>query len=263
VSGDGVGIHDVRRGQGPPVVLLHGFACSHAVWAAVVERLGDGYETVAFDLPGFGASERIEGSFSLADLATKVDDALGSSGIVDAVVVGHSMGGMVAQHLYAKAPERVGGLVLCGTTSSAGTSYQQATVQLRELVRTQGSGALGAALGLGVFGADYRRTHAAQVEEFVADVAACDEAVLIATLNAITQFDLTDRLVRVTVPCAVVVGDGDPFVEDCRLLASSISGASLSVPEGVGHMEPIESPGEVAAAIEEVVRTVREKRGGQ
>ena len=170
------------------------------------------------------------------------------------------MGGMVAQHLYAKAPERVGGLVLCGTTSSAGTSYQQATVQLRELVRTQGSGALGAALGLGVFGADYRRTHAAQVEEFVADVAACDEAVLIATLNAITQFDLTDRLVRVTVPCAVVVGDGDPFVEDCRLLASSISGASLSVPEGVGHMEPIESPGEVAAAIEEVVE--RSERSG-
>ena len=263
MAGDGVRIHAVRRGQGPPVVLLHGFVCTHAVWAAVVERLGDAYETMAFDLPGFGTSERIEGSFSLADLATEVDDALGSWGVVDAVVVGHSMGGMVAQHLYAKAPERVGELVLCGTTSSAGTSYQQATVQLRELVRSQGSGALAAAMGPGVFGADYLRTHAAQVEEFVADVAVCDEAVLIATLNAITQFDLTDQLVHVTVPCAVVVGDGDPFVEDCRLLASSIGGAALSVLEGVGHMEPMESPGGVAAGIEEVVRTVREKRGGQ
>jgi pimeloyl-ACP methyl ester carboxylesterase len=244
-------------------MLLHGFAGSHAVWAAVVERLGDAYQTVAFDLPGFGASKRIEGSFSLADLATEVDDTLGSSGIAEAVVVGHSTGGMVAQHLYAQAPGRVGGLVLCGTTSSAGTSYQQATLQLTELVRTQGPGALAAAMGPGLFGADYLRTHVAQVEEFVADVAACDEAVLIATLNAITHFDLTERLVHVPVPCAVVVGDGDPFFEDCRLLASSIGGASLSVLEGVGHMEPMESPGEVAAAIEEIVRMVREKRAGR
>ena len=87
--------------------------------------------------------------------------------------------------------------------------------------------------------------------------------VLIATLNAITHFDLTERLAHVSVPCAVVVGDGDPFLEDCRLLASSIGGASLSVLEGVGHMEPMESPGEVAAAIEEVVRRVRETRGGR
>ena len=124
-------------------------------------------------------------------------------------------------------------------------------MQLKSSIKTQGSAALAAAMAPGLFGADYLRTHVAQVEEFVADVAACDEAVLIATLNAITHFDLTERLVHISVPCAVVVGDGDPFLEDCRLLAGSIGGASLSVVEGVGHMEPMESPGEVAAAIEE------------
>ena len=101
-------------------MLLHGWACSHAVWAPVVEQLGQACETVALDLPGFGASERIEGAFTLADLATAVDDALESLGVIDAVVVGHSMGGMVVQHLYAISRRRVAGLVLCGTTSGGG-----------------------------------------------------------------------------------------------------------------------------------------------
>jgi 3-oxoadipate enol-lactonase len=263
MSESGGRVHAARRGQGPPVVLLHGWACSSAVWLAVVEDLGDAYATVAFDLPGFGASERIEGSFSLADLAAEVDHALESSGVTDAVVVGHSMGGMVLQHLYAKSPERVRGIVLCGTTSAASGPYQQTTLQLKELINTQGSATLGAAMGPGLFGDAYRQTHPIQVDEFIAEVATCDEAVLSAALDAIAPFDLTDQLGRITVPCAVVVGDVDPFLEDCRLLAKAINGASLSVLHGVGHMEPMESPGEVAAAVEEVVRMVGEKRGGQ
>ncbi len=118
-------------------------------------------------------------------------------------------------------------------------------------------------MGSGLFGDAYRQTHPIQVDEFIAEVAACDEAVLSAALDAITQFDLTDQLGHITVPCAVVVGDLDPFLEDCRLLAKFIHGASLSVLDGVGHMEPMESPCEVAAAIEEVVRMVGEQRGGQ
>ena len=176
MSGNGVGMHAVRRGKGSPVVLVHGWACSHAVWAPVVDELGEAYETVAFDLPGFGASERMEGAFTLADLATAVDDALESLGVVDAVVVGHSMGGMVVQHLYAISPKRVAGLVLCGTTSAAGPPYQQTTKQLNELIKAQGSAALAAAMAPGLFGARYRQTHVTQVEEFVEEVAACDEA---------------------------------------------------------------------------------------
>ena len=136
----GVRLHAVRRGTGPTVVLVHGWACSSAVWALVTERLEGAYETVAFDLPGFGASETIEGSFSLADVATSLEEALESFGIVDAVVVGHSMGGMVVQHLYAQSPERVAGLVLCGTTSAAGAPYQEANLQLKGLIRSAGPG---------------------------------------------------------------------------------------------------------------------------
>ena len=141
--------------------------------------------------------------------------------------------------------------------------YRQTTMQLNELINAQGSAALAAAMAPGLFGAGYRQTHVTQVEEFVAEVAACDAAALTAGLDAITHFDLTDQLGQISVPCAVVVGDADPFLEDCRLLASSIGGASLSILQGVGHMEPMESPGEVAAAIEEVVGMAEEKRNGQ
>jgi 3-oxoadipate enol-lactonase len=259
----GVRLHAVRWGKGPTVIFVHGWACSSAVWALVTERLGGAYETVAFDLPGFGASEAIEGSFSLADVATSVGETLESFGIVDAVVVGHSMGGMVVQHLYAQSPERVAGLVLCGTTSAAGAPYQETNLQLKGLIDAQGPGALAAALGPGLFGDQWRNTHTVEVEEFTAEVAACDATALTASLDAITQFDLTDQLGNISVPCAVVVGDADPFLEDCRLLATSIDGALLSILPGVGHMEPMESPDEVAAAIEEIVRMVNEKRSVQ
>ncbi len=263
MAGNDGQLHAVRRGRGPSVVLLHGWACSHTVWTAVVDRLGDAYDSIALDLPGFGASARLDGPFSLADLATAVDKALESSGVTEAVVVGHSMGGMVAQHLYVKAPERVRGLVLCGTTSASGAAYQQTAQQLRELIDAQGSAALAAAMGPGLFGDRYRQTHAAQVEEFVAEVAACDAGALTAALDAIAPFDLTDQLAHIAVPCAVVVGDADPFLEDCRLLARSIGGASLSLVDGVGHMEPMESPDEVAAAIEENVHAAGEHGDGQ
>lgn len=263
MAGNGARLHAVRRRDGFPVILLHGWACSHAVWAPVVEHLGDTYGTVAFDLPGFGSSERIEGAFSLADLATAVDDALESLGVIDAVVVGHSMGGMVAQHLYARSPKRVGGLVLVGTTSAAGVPYQQSTQLLKELINAQGTAALAAVMGPGLFGEKYRQTHVTQVEEFVEEVAGCDGLALTAALDAIGQFDLTDQLAHITVPCAVVVGDADPFLEDCRVLAASIAGAWLSVVEGIGHMEPMESPDDVVAAIAEVVHVVRERRSEQ
>jgi pimeloyl-ACP methyl ester carboxylesterase len=263
MPGVGVRMHAERRGKGPPVVLIHGWACSSAVWSSVTERVGGANATVAFDLPGFGASEKLGEPFSLADLALAIDEALEAFGTADAVVVGHSMGGMVAQHLYAKSPQRVAGLVLCGTTSAAGTPYQETNQQLKGLITSQGPAALAAAMGPGLFGDQYRETRTSEVEEFIAEVAMCDEAALTASLDAITQFDLTDQLGNISVPCTVVVGDADPFLEDCRLLAESIDGASLLILEGVGHMEPMESPGAVAGAIEEVVRMVSEKRGRQ
>ncbi len=148
MSEGGARINAVRRGQGPSVVLLHGWACSSAVWREVTDCLKDAYETVAFDLPGFGASERIVGSFSLADLATEIDHEIESSGVDGAVVVGHSMGGMVLQHLYAKSPERVRGMVLCGTTSAASRPYQQTTQQLKELINDPGLGSPGRSHGI-------------------------------------------------------------------------------------------------------------------
>ena len=228
-------MHAVRRGKGPPSCFSTGsparMQCGRPSWSVS----GTAYETVAFDLPGFGASEKIEGTFSLADLAAAVDDALGSQGLVDAVVVGHSMGGMVAQHLYARSPERVAGLVLCGTTSSAGSGHtSRPRSQLKDSMNTQGSAAWAAAMGPGLFGARYQADERSQIEEFSQRSAACDESVLSAALDAITHFDLTDQLARIAVPCAVVVGDADPFLEDCRFLAQSISGASLSVLGGRG-----------------------------
>ncbi|HRP79490.1 MAG TPA: alpha/beta fold hydrolase [Aquamicrobium sp.] len=99
-------------GEGIPVVLLHGFGASHAVWAGIAERLGRETAVLAYDLPGHGGSydfpdagpPKVAASAILADLAAR--------GIDRAHLVGHSMGGAVAALMALIEPQRVASLTL-------------------------------------------------------------------------------------------------------------------------------------------------------
>src|SRR5690606_41262855 len=99
-------------GEGIPVVLLHGFGASHAVWAGIAERLGRETAVLAYDLPGHGGSydfpdagpPKVAASAILADLAAR--------GIDRAHLVGHSMGGAVAVLMALIEPQRAASLTL-------------------------------------------------------------------------------------------------------------------------------------------------------
>jgi pimeloyl-ACP methyl ester carboxylesterase len=104
-----------RRGQGAPLVLLHGYMMSHWYFHAVLPRLADTYDVVAIDLPGFGESDRPSPDhypYDLGSFAATAGQVLATLGIARASVVGHSMGGGVALTLAARHPERVERLVL-------------------------------------------------------------------------------------------------------------------------------------------------------
>ena len=97
--------------SGRPMVLLHGLGESRADWDGVLGRLGQSHRTIAFDLRGHGRSDWPD-SYSVALMSHDVEHALDALPVSDAVVVGHSLGGMVAFDLTARRPDLVHALVV-------------------------------------------------------------------------------------------------------------------------------------------------------
>jgi pimeloyl-ACP methyl ester carboxylesterase len=115
VTVDGTRLHYIDRGEGLPVVLLHGNGSMIAdfVSSGITERVGSGYRIVAFDRPGFGYSERPRGrKWGPVEQARLLLQAFDRLDIDEAIVVGHSWGTLVALATALEDARRVAGLVL-------------------------------------------------------------------------------------------------------------------------------------------------------
>jgi pimeloyl-ACP methyl ester carboxylesterase len=105
-----------RAGTGPPVVLLHQTPRSWDEYRDVLPLLtAGGYAPVAFDTPGFGASDALDGEPTIERWAAAVHEGLDALGIERAAVVGHHTGGVIAVEVAAQRPQRVTALVLSST----------------------------------------------------------------------------------------------------------------------------------------------------
>jgi len=112
VQARGAALHVARSGNGPPLLLLHGWPEFWLTWAPVMERLADRYTLLAPDLRGFGDSDKPDGAFGPEDHAADMLALIEALGLGQVGVVGHDVGGAVMQPLARKAPERIAGLFL-------------------------------------------------------------------------------------------------------------------------------------------------------
>src|ERR1700712_4899049 len=107
-------------GGGPTVLMLHGTGGGHLAFAPQVETLAScGFRAVAWDMPGYGHSAPIE-PYTFKGLAESCIRLIESLQCESVALVGHGMGGMVAQEVVARRPDVVNRLVLCGTCSAFG-----------------------------------------------------------------------------------------------------------------------------------------------
>jgi len=112
-TAEGVTIHGVRSGKGPPVLLLHGHPQTHATWHEVAPRLvAAGYEVFATDLRGYGDSTRLPGgvghiNYSKRAMAKDQVEVMARLGHARFAVVGHDRGGRVAHRMALDSPRSV------------------------------------------------------------------------------------------------------------------------------------------------------------
>ena len=113
---NGVPLHHERTGAGEPLLLISGFTISSAVFEPVLDLYAERFEVITYDNRGSGRSGAPLRPSSMAELAADAAGLLDALGVPGAHVCGLSMGGMIAQELAIRFPERVRGLILGGTT---------------------------------------------------------------------------------------------------------------------------------------------------
>lgn len=268
LSVDGVALHVVERGDGPPVVLIHGNAVTHRDFEAsgLIDRLARRHRVIAFDRPGYGHSGRPRDRlWTPAAQAKLLHSALAQLGVEQAVVVGHSMGAMVAMALALDHPSDVRRLVLLA-------GYYYPTVRVDAL--------LTAPVALPVLGDVMRYTVTAVAarlmfpglvkgmfaplavpEHFVPMLSremmvrpsqlranAEDAAFMIGQAKASSA-----RHHELRMPIAIIAGGEDKVVDPhahAVKLHRELPGSTLAVIPGTGHMVHHAVPDQVAAAID-------------
>jgi 3-oxoadipate enol-lactonase len=255
---------------GRPVMLVHGFTGAKEDFTDFLEPLAErGWHAVAPDLRGHGASDHPddEGSYSLAVMADDLLALADALGWERFVLLGHSMGGMVAQHLLLAEPERVSGLVLMDTTHGPVDWVEADTAALASaIVREQGIAALMEALKLLrdedplLTPAFLRLLHEKPgYSEFCdAKLLASSPAMWLAMApTMLTQPDRLDRLADVDVPTLVIVGEQDiEFVAHGERMAKTIPGARLVIIADAGHSPQFENPSAWWAALSSFLEDV-------
>lgn len=222
-----------RRGEGHPLLLIHGLGYARWGWEPVLEGLARRFDVITFDNRGIGASDAPPGPYSAAELAADAAQVLDEAGVERAHVAGSSLGGMVAQELALSRPERVDRLVLASTHPGGPKAHPmpQRTVELMT------SGASLRTFVENALEPDPRPELVEKILEHRERTGQPFEA-WAAQAAAGAGFDASDRLGALSAPTLVQTGDGDVVVDprNSDLLAELIPDARVSVYPGAGHL---------------------------
>ena len=235
------------------VILLHGVGGGKEAWPDAMKALvGAGFRAVAWDMPGYGASPAIS-PFDNAGLARALERLIDATGARRNILLGHSMGGMIAQEAVALFPEKIHGLILSATSPAFGKpggDWQQQFLQSRFAPLDAGSGMAGLAPDLvrGMLAPDASDAVMAQAAAIMARV---PEATYRAALAAIVSFNRQGNLANINVPTICISGEHDknaaPFVME--KMAARIPGAEYLCLKDAGHIANLEKPAEFNAIV--------------
>jgi pimeloyl-ACP methyl ester carboxylesterase len=267
-DGADLGVHASGPVGGPAVVLVHCWTGHRGFWGAVARQLvADGHRVVLYDQRGHGTSTMGDERPSVERLGTDLRQVLEALDVSDAVLAGHSMGGMAVQALAIEHPEvvaeRARGIVLVATASRVvARPIPPAVANLLTgggLARRPG-GRAGLAFIRPVVGRAPRLAHVTATRDAFEATSA---EVRAGFLVAMSHMDLRDGLAEVDLPVKVLVGTQDRLTPPrlARRLAASVPGAELVVLPGAGHMLPLEEPDRVTQAILETHRAAPDSRG--
>ena len=223
-------------------------ACWGVCAALLRDELGGlgGLDVVAWELPGHGTDRGpAPDGLTIGDLAGRVLDRVEGTFLY----AGDSVGGLVGLQLLLDAPERVTGAVLCCTGARIGDDavWAQRVAQ----VRASGTASLVTATAERWFGTGFLEREPARASALLDALRDADDEGYIAVCEAISAFDVRERLGEITTPVVALAGAEDPTAPPAVLaeIADGVRNGRLVVLGGVGHQAPAEQPEAIARII--------------
>lgn len=241
-----------EQGNGPAIVFLHGVGGASGVWQDQLETFAPDYRAIAWDMPGYGDSPPLENP-DFASLAHALVRLLDHLGLHRPHIVGHSLGGMVAQEFMALYPDRASSLVLSATSPAFGKpdgDFQKKFVADRLGTLDAGGSMADVAAEVvpGMFG-DAADPHGIEIARNCMSRVSPDT--YRAMIKCLVTFDRRGALGDIKVPCLVLAGGKDtsapaPMMER---MAGRIAGADYVCLAGLGHLANLENPDAFNSAI--------------
>lgn len=243
-------------GEGTPLVLITGLVTPASSWGPLPKILSDqGYKVIAIDNRDIGRSSRCHDiEYQVADMAKDVAAVFDAEEIERGYVLGISLGGMIAQELALHFPERVEKLILVGTDPGFPDRVvdEDFWMSFLSLPSNDPQTYLRAAVGL-MTAPGFADANPGMVDMIVKSRigAFADSGQLNRQMLASTSFSSSERLPDLRVPTLIIHGDKDRMVPTANgpLLAELLPNSELVILEGVGHLSPLEAPGEVLGHI--------------
>lgn len=230
------------HGKGPAMILIGGLFVDHTIWSPVIDKLSQHFRVIAFD--NRGIAEVTEEPYSTTTMAEDTIKLMDHLGIDKAYIVGHSMGGAIAQMIALLYPERVSALAICASFAKLGPKANlfatinqklfDIKVPMKLMLRVN------TALLFGSRAIDLGKA----IDQFVQMGESLPTETLPHQIEACKTHDTMDRLKMIDVPTLVIVGEEDALapVNNSREIHERIRNSRLVILPDIGHMLQIEDP---------------------
>jgi pimeloyl-ACP methyl ester carboxylesterase len=233
---------------GPAFVFLHYYGGSSRTWSPVIDALPADTHTIAVDLRGWGESDKPDDGYTLAAHADDIEALIEAKGLKHFILVGHSMGGKIAQLLASRKPEGLRALILTAPATPTPLSLPAEVLDGFVNVYDTRESIEGALENMLLS----RPLPQALHEQVVADSLKGARAAKAAWPLVMSQEDISGELAGIDVPVLVIAGGADkvdPVEAHQRELLPRLSDVAFHVLPGFGHLLPLEAPVDIVAVM--------------
>ena len=262
---NGYNIHYIEKGKGQPIVFLHGFLASSWVFQEQVDFFSNNYRAIAIDHLGHGNSDKPESDqYKIKDLANYVEQIVSKIiGNEKIVLVGHSMGGMIAQeYAYSKFSKRLQGLVLMSTTPKfhniAMDQYRDDILSAKEELPIVEKDVVNMFIEA-FFHRRYRKAHPGFIEEFTKKTFEIKNFVGFRTVREVIKFDSLNKIAKISAPTLILTSDKDILItpQDSEILNEMIPNSKLiKFAPRIGHYIQYEAKIDFHKELEKFLKTL-------
>jgi 3-oxoadipate enol-lactonase len=253
---NGIRMHYADTGprEGLPVLFSNSLGTDFRVWDRLLPFLPEGLRILRYDKRGHGLSECPAAPYRMETLVADAAALLDHLGISGAVIVGLSIGGMIAQGLAAERPDLLKAMVLCDTAAKIGTDAMWD--QRIEAINRGGIAALEEQILTRWFTKAFRKERRDELAGWRHMLCRTPEDGYIGCAYAIRDTDLTESTPRLSLPTLAVAGDEDGSTPPdlVRETAALIAGARFEVIAGSGHLPCVEQPEVLSRLIGEFLK---------